>query len=142
MEGQPQTGKVYRIGVIVAADAAANTEGPNPRNQSVAALLRGLRDLGYVYGRDFVTEPRSAEGRTERSAALAEELARLNVDVIVVGGPAVSGVKEIQDAARLLKREVLSLEVRSAAKSRERFEPLRSGAQVPCNVQLPELLHE
>ena len=76
-EGQPQTGKVYRIGVIVAADAAANTEGPNPRNQSVAALLRGLRDLGYVYGRDFVTEPRSAEGRTERSAALAEELARL-----------------------------------------------------------------
>ena len=50
--------------------------------------------------------------------------------------------KEIQDAARLLKREVLSLEVRSAAKSRERFEPLRSGAQVPCNVQLPELLHE
>ena len=76
-EGQPQTGKVYRIGVIVAADAAANTEGPDPRNQSVAALLRRLRDLGYVYGRDFVTEPRSAEGRTERSAALAEELARL-----------------------------------------------------------------
>ena len=89
-----QAGKVYRIGVIVNANSATDAAGPNPRNQNVAALLRALRDLGYVYGRDFVTEARSTEGRTERSRVIATELARLNVDLIVVGGPALFGVKQ------------------------------------------------
>jgi len=58
------------------------------------ALLQGLRDLGYVYGRDFVTVARSEEGRAEGSSAIATELARLKVDVIVVAGPALFGVKQ------------------------------------------------
>jgi ABC-type uncharacterized transport system substrate-binding protein len=93
-EAQSQSGKTYQIGVIVGAGALSDLAGPNPRNQSVAALLRELRDLGYVYGRDFVTEPRSLEGSTERSRAIGAELAKLHVDVIVVGGPALFGVKQ------------------------------------------------
>ncbi len=94
-----QAGKVYRIGVIINAYSVADAVGPNPRNESVAALLRGLGELGYVYGRDFcdgatlVTELRSSEARSERSRAIAAELAELRVDVIVAAGPAVDGVK-------------------------------------------------
>src|SRR5262245_10419940 len=53
---------------------------------SRAAFLKGLRDLGYVEGRNLMVEDRDAEGRTERFAALAAELAALKVDVIVTGG--------------------------------------------------------
>src|SRR6266700_2368550 len=69
------------------------SSGPEPSSPSVAALLHGLRDLGYVYGRDFVTEPASVEGRIERISAIAAELARLKVDVIVAAGPALAGLK-------------------------------------------------
>ena len=37
--------------------------GPEPQSPSVNALLQGLRELGYVYGRNFVTEPRGASRR-------------------------------------------------------------------------------
>jgi len=93
-EEQTKTGKPYQIGVIVGTGATRDVEGPNPRHQSVAALLRGLRDLGHVYDGDFVTVARSLEGRAERSSIIATELARLNVDVIVAAGPALSGVKQ------------------------------------------------
>jgi putative ABC transport system substrate-binding protein len=46
-----------------------------------------LRELGYVYGEHFVTEPRGGEGKPERFPALAAELVRLQVDVIVSAGP-------------------------------------------------------
>ena len=48
-------------------------------------LLEGLRDLGYVEGQNIVIEWRSWEGSQERLRALADELARLKVDVIIVG---------------------------------------------------------
>jgi putative ABC transport system substrate-binding protein len=47
------------------------------------AFLQGLRDLGYVEGRNVVIESRSAEGKLERLPALAAELVALKVDVIV-----------------------------------------------------------
>jgi hypothetical protein len=55
--------KLYRIGILGFAPAAADMVGPQPRNAFTAALLRGWRELGYVYGEHFVTEPRGAEGR-------------------------------------------------------------------------------
>jgi len=85
--------KVWRIGIIATSFSASATSGPEPSSPSVAALLHGLRDLGYVYGRDFVTEPASVEGRIERISAIAAELARLKVDVIVAAGPALAGLK-------------------------------------------------
>ena len=47
---------------------------------------QGMRDLGYIEGRNFVFEFRDAEGKLERLPALAAELATLKVDVIMVGG--------------------------------------------------------
>jgi ABC-type uncharacterized transport system substrate-binding protein len=47
---------------------------------------RGLRELGYVEGKNFVIEYRSADARDERLAALATELGHLKVDVIVTRG--------------------------------------------------------
>jgi putative ABC transport system substrate-binding protein len=49
---------------------------------------QGLRDLGHVEGRDIAIEYRSAQGQAERLAAVANELAALPVDVIVVSGSA------------------------------------------------------
>ena len=47
---------------------------------------QGLRDLGYVEGRNVVIEIRDADGKLERLPVLAAELVALKVDVIVVGG--------------------------------------------------------
>src|SRR5712692_5133480 len=73
-----QAGKVPRIGFL-ALNRAANPHLPE-------AFRQGLRDLGYVEGRNVVIEYRDAEGNLERLPALAAELVALKVDVIVVGG--------------------------------------------------------
>ena len=75
--------KVYRIGIVNFAPTTSDMAGPQPRNPFTNALVRGLRELGYVYGEHFVTEPRGAAGRAERLPAIAAELVRLPVDVIV-----------------------------------------------------------
>ena len=75
------TAKIARIGLLNAASAA----GAAPR---IEAFRRGLRDVGYEEGKNIVIEYRYAEGRLERLGSLAEELVRLNVEVIVSSGPA------------------------------------------------------
>ena len=67
---------------------------PDPTRPSIKALLRGLRELGYVDGRDFVTEPRAGEGRPERWPVMTAELVRLQVDVIVAPGPILPALKQ------------------------------------------------
>jgi putative ABC transport system substrate-binding protein len=73
-----QAAKVARIGWL-AANLAASPHLPE-------AFRQGLRDLGYVEGRNVVIEYRDAEGKPERLPALAAELVALKVDVIVAGG--------------------------------------------------------
>jgi putative tryptophan/tyrosine transport system substrate-binding protein len=73
-----QVAKVPRIGFLQLNPAA------NPHLRE--AFLQGLRDLGYVEGRNVVIEYRSAEGKAERLPALAAELVALKVDVLVSGG--------------------------------------------------------
>ena len=87
-DAQP-TGKVYRIGFILTATA-------NEAGHLSKALKEGLRELGYVEGRNVVFEGRFAEGRQERLPALAAELVRLKVDVLVTGSnPVVAAVKQV-----------------------------------------------
>src|ERR1700675_4612354 len=73
-----QAAKIARIGYL-ATNLAATPHLPE-------AFRQGLRDLGYVEGRNVVIEYRSAEGKPERYPALAAELVALKVDVIVTGG--------------------------------------------------------
>src|SRR5437870_3589924 len=75
-----QAAKVARIGYL--ATAPAEAASPHLRE----AFLQGLRDLGYVEGRNLVIEYRDAEGEFERLPALAAELVALKVDVIVTEG--------------------------------------------------------
>jgi putative ABC transport system substrate-binding protein len=49
---------------------------------------QGLRDLGYVVGKDIVIEQRYADGKLDRAVAIANELVGLKLDIIVTGGPA------------------------------------------------------
>ncbi len=74
-----QAGKIYRIGILEPIPAAQNAA-------NLDALRKGLRDLGYVEGRNLVVEYRSADGRAERFPELASELVRLKVDLIVTRG--------------------------------------------------------
>jgi putative ABC transport system substrate-binding protein len=69
-----QTGKVSRIGVLTSA---------TPESDRGRALREGLRELGYVEGRNIAFEWRVAGGRAERLPELAAELVKLKVDVIV-----------------------------------------------------------
>jgi len=80
-------GKVARIGILSFAGATAELTGPERRRPSTVALLRGLPELGYVYGRDFVSEPRGAEGRPKLWSVQAADLVRLHVDAVVAPGP-------------------------------------------------------
>jgi ABC-type uncharacterized transport system substrate-binding protein len=73
-----QAAKVARIGFL-----ATNLAG-SPH--VIEAFRQGLRDLGYVEGRNVVIEYRDAEGKFERLPALAAELVALKVDVILAGG--------------------------------------------------------
>jgi len=90
---QPER-KVYRIGVLSHIAMTSDLVGPQPRQPSVNALVQGLRELGYVYGEHFVTEPRGAGGRPERLPNLVGELVRLQVDVIVAPGPTLAVLKQ------------------------------------------------
>src|SRR5215468_8680349 len=87
--------KIYRVGIVGNTSATADMVGPQPRSPGVNALLLGLRELGYVYGEHFVTEPRGAEGEPERFPKLAAELVRLQVDVIVAAGGMLYALKEM-----------------------------------------------
>jgi putative ABC transport system substrate-binding protein len=51
------------------------------------AFRQGLRELGYVEGKNIVIEPRHANGQADQLPGLAAELVRLGVDVIVTSGP-------------------------------------------------------
>ena len=72
-----QAGKVPRIGFMLQAP---------PTNTQVEAFRQGLRDLGYVEGKNILIEYRHTEGKPDRLPGLAAELVRLKVDVIVVSG--------------------------------------------------------
>jgi putative tryptophan/tyrosine transport system substrate-binding protein len=91
-----QTGKVYRIGFLGNSTAAleANLVGP---------FREGLRDLGYVEGRNVLIEYRWAEGKYDRFPALIGELLALKVAVIVTAGtPATLAVKKATTSVPLV----------------------------------------
>jgi len=89
-----QADKIARIGYLTTADL------PTAPYHLREAFLKGLRDLGYVEGRNLVIEYRSADGKVERLRALAAELVSLKVDVILA--PASVHVLAAKQATRTI----------------------------------------
>src|SRR5262245_57331102 len=77
VEAQPSKGP--RIGVLMPGT------GPRSDARILEPFRRGMRDLGWVEGKNILVEYRWAEGRSERIPELVAELVRLNVDVILAG---------------------------------------------------------
>jgi len=66
-----------------------------PPNANLDAFIHGLRELGYIEGKNILIEYRFAEGKAERLPELAIELVRLKVDAIFTGGtPAIFALKQ------------------------------------------------
>ena len=91
--GAQQPPRAYRIGYMITPPL----ESAEARTLQ-DALRQGLREHGYVEGRNIVVEVRSADGNVDRFPSLAAELVRLKVDLIIAGSP--SSVRAAQHATR------------------------------------------
>jgi putative ABC transport system substrate-binding protein len=85
-----QAGKIRQVGFITGGSRAASSE-------ILSGFPQGMRDLGYVEGRDFTIQWRYAEGKYERFGSFAAELVKLGVDVIVLGTAA--AVRPVQQVS-------------------------------------------
>jgi putative ABC transport system substrate-binding protein len=74
-----QTGKIFRVGMLETRSAILNAA-------NVDAFGQGMRELGYKQGQNLDIVYRSSDGRDERFPALADELVRLKVDLILTRG--------------------------------------------------------
>ena len=74
-----QAGKVYRIGYL-------SVRSPEQEKGYFPAFQQGLRKLGYVEGENIVIEARYANRNNDRLPALAAELLRRKVEIVVIGG--------------------------------------------------------
>jgi putative ABC transport system substrate-binding protein len=74
-----QANQTARIGILQSGSASSSMS-------RIAALREGLRELGYVEGKNIIIDYRYAEGKTDQFAVLAAELVRLKPDVIVTSG--------------------------------------------------------
>jgi putative tryptophan/tyrosine transport system substrate-binding protein len=103
---------VSRIGYLSRDLHPSDSRAPSPRN--LEAFRQGLRDLGYTEGKNLIIEYRYADGRFERLPALAEELVRLKIEIIVADTTA---------AARGAKKATSTIPIVIAAGS----DPIQSG---------------
>jgi len=90
-----QAGKLWRIGFVSGA-----VRPPALERSIYAGLSHGMRQLGYVEGKDFVIEYRFAEGKYERFDDFAGELVRLKADALP-GGKDLKAPKRTAAKARL-----------------------------------------
>src|SRR5215470_1287810 len=90
-----QAGKVWRIGLLFGSSRSA-------ASVLYDAFVQGMRELGYVEGKDFVIEWRFLEGNYDRIPEIVAELVRLKVDVIVTSSGA---------ALPALKREITTIPI-------------------------------
>jgi putative ABC transport system substrate-binding protein len=89
-----QPNKMWRIGYLSSI---------NPLNESARAegIRLGLYELGYIEGKNIVTEYRYADGKLNRAPEVAADLVRLNVDIIVVAG-GIHWIRAAKDATKTI----------------------------------------
>jgi ABC-type uncharacterized transport system substrate-binding protein len=85
-----QANKIPRIGYLSSGSASIRTE----------AFRQGLRDLGYIEGKNITIEYRNADGKIERYSDLASDLVSLKVDVIFV--PSTPGALAAKNATKTI----------------------------------------
>jgi putative ABC transport system substrate-binding protein len=90
---QQPASKVWRIGLLSAVTWSMYSP-------FYTGFQKGMRELGYIEGKDFITEWRSAEGRYERFPELAAELVRLKVDIIVTS--TMPAIRPLQQATNTI----------------------------------------
>jgi putative ABC transport system substrate-binding protein len=81
VQGRAATRGISRIGYLVASSASVNAS-------RAVAFRQGLRERGYIEGRNITIEWRYANGKLDQLPLLAADLVKLNVEVIVTAGPA------------------------------------------------------
>jgi putative tryptophan/tyrosine transport system substrate-binding protein len=86
---EAQQPKITRIGFLSATPASAIPD-------RIEAFRQGMRELGYVEGKNILIEYRWAEGKIDRLSQLAAELVQLNLKVIVAAGP--QATRRVKDA--------------------------------------------
>jgi putative ABC transport system substrate-binding protein len=74
--------KIHRVGFVATTSPLAEISGPDPANPFVRAFVHGLRDLGYVQGKNLVLEMRTLEGKPERLQVLMADFVRLKMEVV------------------------------------------------------------
>jgi putative ABC transport system substrate-binding protein len=74
--------KMHRVGFIAATSPLSEISGPDPANRFARAFVHGLRDLGYVQGKNLVLEMRTLEGKPERLEAFMADFVRLKTEVV------------------------------------------------------------
>ena len=94
-----QPGKIPRIGFL----SETGPEGPN-----IEAFRRGLRDLGYIEGKNILVEYRYMEGKVDRSASLVAELVQLKVDVFV--SPSSAAIRDAKQATKTIPLVMVTTE--------------------------------
>jgi putative tryptophan/tyrosine transport system substrate-binding protein len=91
-----QQGKVWRIGLLSPTSASLNSSNAD-------AFLKGMRELGYIEGKNLIVEKRFADGKLERLPSLAAELVQLKVDVIVAeSSSAISAAQKATSAVPIV----------------------------------------
>ena len=133
--------KTCRIGVVLATARAVPTTG-----RAVQGLVQGLRDLGYVEGKNLVVEWYEAEGRYERMPALVADVVARKPDLIVAGSDSAAVV--LKDATRSIPVVFVAISdpvglglVKGLARPGTNFTGLASFAEAIIGKQL-ELLRE
>jgi putative ABC transport system substrate-binding protein len=79
-----QAKKIPRLGFLFVSSLSSNLARVN-------AFRQGLRELGYIEGKNIIIEWRSADGKPDRLPAIASELVHLQLDALVTAGPAATG---------------------------------------------------
>jgi putative ABC transport system substrate-binding protein len=89
--------RLPRIALVFNNTPVVKMAGAHAEERTVRQFVQGLRELGYIEGRNIVIERRSAEGRSERMRTLMQELVDLRVDAIVTAGPGALAAQRATD---------------------------------------------
>ena len=85
-----QAERIYRVGFMFSTSPVSEMMGPDPPHPHARAFVHGLRDRGYVEGRNLIIERRTGEGKVERYREVVAELVQLHVDIIAVASTQVA----------------------------------------------------